>query len=277
MAIAARYDALVGAAVLLLVCGVGTLGSTLNPFATGIASGLATVSMPIMAPLADFVNVPKDLVVTAYQSASGLMNLFIPTSAVAMGGLAIAASPTAATSAGCGRCWPCWPCSRSSCSGGSAPGMTAPDELRSRPAEHPGGERHGQEEQAAAHAGLRGGRSRPAGEAEAQAVRGEDSLVLEGRQLLQLGNRIGAGAGWAAAAYSTGPMLATSPPHRRSTLSRVRCHPRSNPAARTIATAAVISSPAGARPPNWPIRGADAPGELRTRGSGASAPRTRRR
>jgi uncharacterized ion transporter superfamily protein YfcC len=57
------------------------------------SSGLATVSMPIMAPLAGFVNVPKDLVVTAYQSASGLMNLFIPTSAVVMGGLAIARVP----------------------------------------------------------------------------------------------------------------------------------------------------------------------------------------
>jgi uncharacterized ion transporter superfamily protein YfcC len=57
------------------------------------SSGLATVSMPIMAPLAGFVDVPKDLVVTAYQSASGLMNLFIPTSAVVMGGLAIARVP----------------------------------------------------------------------------------------------------------------------------------------------------------------------------------------
>ena len=34
-----------------------------------------------------------DLVVTAFQSASGLMNLFIPTSAVVMGGLAIARVP----------------------------------------------------------------------------------------------------------------------------------------------------------------------------------------
>jgi uncharacterized ion transporter superfamily protein YfcC len=57
------------------------------------SSGLATVSMPIMAPLAGFVGVPKELVVTAYQSASGLMNLFIPTSAVVMGGLAIARVP----------------------------------------------------------------------------------------------------------------------------------------------------------------------------------------
>jgi uncharacterized ion transporter superfamily protein YfcC len=49
--------------------------------------------MPIMAPLAGFADVPKELVVTAYQSANGLMNLFIPTSAVVMGGLAIARVP----------------------------------------------------------------------------------------------------------------------------------------------------------------------------------------
>ena len=57
------------------------------------SSGLATVAMPIMAPLAVFVGVSEALVVTAYQSASGLMNLFIPTSAVVMGGLAIARVP----------------------------------------------------------------------------------------------------------------------------------------------------------------------------------------
>jgi uncharacterized ion transporter superfamily protein YfcC len=49
--------------------------------------------MPIMAPLATFVGVQSDLIVTAFQSASGLMNLFIPTSAVVMGGLAIARVP----------------------------------------------------------------------------------------------------------------------------------------------------------------------------------------
>ena len=57
------------------------------------SSGLATVAMPIMAPLAGFSDVPAHLVVTAYQSANGLMNLFIPTSAVVMGGLAIARVP----------------------------------------------------------------------------------------------------------------------------------------------------------------------------------------
>ena len=57
------------------------------------SSGLATVAMPITAPLAGFVDVNEAIVVTAYQSASGLMNLFIPTSAVVMGGLAIARVP----------------------------------------------------------------------------------------------------------------------------------------------------------------------------------------
>ena len=56
-------------------------------------SGLATLAMPITAPLAGFVDVPESLVVTAYQSASGIMNLFVPTSAVVMGGLAIARVP----------------------------------------------------------------------------------------------------------------------------------------------------------------------------------------
>jgi uncharacterized ion transporter superfamily protein YfcC len=57
------------------------------------SSGLATVSMPIMAPLADFAGADRSLVVTAYQSASGLLNLVTPTSAVVMGGLAIARVP----------------------------------------------------------------------------------------------------------------------------------------------------------------------------------------
>jgi uncharacterized ion transporter superfamily protein YfcC len=45
--------------------------------------------MPILAPLAGFASVPKDLVVTAFQSASGFVNLVTPTSAVIMGGLAL--------------------------------------------------------------------------------------------------------------------------------------------------------------------------------------------
>lgn len=57
------------------------------------SSGLAVLTMPIMAPLADFAGVNRALVVTAYQSASGLLNLFNPTFAVVMGGLAIGRVP----------------------------------------------------------------------------------------------------------------------------------------------------------------------------------------
>ncbi|KAA8985455.1 MULTISPECIES: YfcC family protein [Gammaproteobacteria] len=53
------------------------------------SSGLAVLSMPILAPLADFAGVGRDLVVTAYQSANGLVNLINPTFAVVVGGLAI--------------------------------------------------------------------------------------------------------------------------------------------------------------------------------------------
>jgi uncharacterized ion transporter superfamily protein YfcC len=54
------------------------------------SSGHAALVMPILAPLADFADVPRSLSVTAYQSASGLINLVTPTSAVVMGGLMLA-------------------------------------------------------------------------------------------------------------------------------------------------------------------------------------------
>ncbi|MGL5949076.1 MAG: YfcC family protein [Aeromonas sp.] len=56
-------------------------------------SGLATVSMPLMAPLADFSGIKRELVITAYQSASGLINLFAPTAAHLVAGLALANIP----------------------------------------------------------------------------------------------------------------------------------------------------------------------------------------
>jgi uncharacterized ion transporter superfamily protein YfcC len=56
-------------------------------------SGLAVLSMPILAPVGDFAGVARSLVVTAFQSAEGVVNLVTPTSAVVMGGLAIARVP----------------------------------------------------------------------------------------------------------------------------------------------------------------------------------------
>ncbi len=54
------------------------------------SSGLATVAMPIMAPLAAFAGIAGELVVSAFQFGSGLVALVTPTSAVVLGGLAIA-------------------------------------------------------------------------------------------------------------------------------------------------------------------------------------------
>jgi uncharacterized ion transporter superfamily protein YfcC len=53
-------------------------------------SGHATLAMPILAPLADFAGVERSLMITAWNSASGWVNLITPTSAVVMGGLALA-------------------------------------------------------------------------------------------------------------------------------------------------------------------------------------------
>lgn len=53
-------------------------------------SGLAAATMGILAPLGNFAGVAEHLVITAYQAASGIVNLLTPTSGVVMGALAIA-------------------------------------------------------------------------------------------------------------------------------------------------------------------------------------------
>ncbi len=53
-------------------------------------SGLATASMPIMAPLADFANIDRHLIVTAFATSEGVINLIAPTVASVIGGLALA-------------------------------------------------------------------------------------------------------------------------------------------------------------------------------------------
>ncbi|MDP0562319.1 MAG: hypothetical protein QS721_08345 [Candidatus Endonucleobacter sp. (ex Gigantidas childressi)] len=47
-------------------------------FFVSSSSGLAVLSMPVMAPLAEFSGVASHLAVTAFQSASGLVNLINP-------------------------------------------------------------------------------------------------------------------------------------------------------------------------------------------------------
>lgn len=56
-------------------------------------SGLAVLSMPILAPLSDFAGVSRDFAVTAFQTAIGITNLVTPTYAVVVGGLAIGRVP----------------------------------------------------------------------------------------------------------------------------------------------------------------------------------------
>jgi uncharacterized ion transporter superfamily protein YfcC len=53
------------------------------------SSGHAALVMPILAPLSDFAGVAREVTVTAFQTASGFVNLVTPTSAVIMGGLAL--------------------------------------------------------------------------------------------------------------------------------------------------------------------------------------------
>ncbi len=81
-----------------LVAGTGSVAFTnlmyiINlplAFLVPSSSAHATLAMPILAPLADFAKLPRSIVVTAYQSASGLINLITPTSVIIMGGLAVA-------------------------------------------------------------------------------------------------------------------------------------------------------------------------------------------
>jgi uncharacterized ion transporter superfamily protein YfcC len=56
-------------------------------------SGQAYVTMPIMAPLADLVGVSRQVAVLAYQFGDGFSNILVPTQAVIVGALAMAAIP----------------------------------------------------------------------------------------------------------------------------------------------------------------------------------------
>lgn len=56
-------------------------------------SGQAYVTMPIMAPLADLVGVSRQVAVLAFQFGDGFTNILVPTNAVIVGLLAMAAVP----------------------------------------------------------------------------------------------------------------------------------------------------------------------------------------
>ena len=54
------------------------------------SSGLAAATMPILAPIADLVGIGKEIIVAAFATSSGLVNMMAPTIASLMGGLALA-------------------------------------------------------------------------------------------------------------------------------------------------------------------------------------------
>ena len=57
------------------------------------SSGLASLTIPVLAPLSDLVGVSSQLIIMAYQFGAGLINLITPTSGVLMGALAFAKIP----------------------------------------------------------------------------------------------------------------------------------------------------------------------------------------
>jgi uncharacterized ion transporter superfamily protein YfcC len=71
-------------------------GSLVLVINTGIAfvipssSGHATLAMPLLAPLGDFADVSRPLVVTAWSWGAGIARFVTPTSAVVMAGIALA-------------------------------------------------------------------------------------------------------------------------------------------------------------------------------------------
>lgn len=57
------------------------------------SSGLATATVPILAPVADIVGSSREVVVVAFATASGLLNMIAPTIASLLAGLALAGVP----------------------------------------------------------------------------------------------------------------------------------------------------------------------------------------
>lgn len=57
------------------------------------SSGLASLTVPVLAPLGDLVNISSQVIVTAYQFGVGITNIITPTSGVLMGALAVAHVP----------------------------------------------------------------------------------------------------------------------------------------------------------------------------------------
>lgn len=82
-------EALAGTSGIVFAIGVYALFIVLG-FLIPSSSGLATVSMPILGPLANSLGLPAEIVVCALSGASASINAISPTSGVTMGGLEVA-------------------------------------------------------------------------------------------------------------------------------------------------------------------------------------------
>jgi uncharacterized ion transporter superfamily protein YfcC len=82
-----QYLGAAGAAV-----GMLAVQTVLNFFIPS-GSGQAYVTMPLMAPLSDLLEIPRQVAVLAYQLGDGLANILVPTNAVLVGILAMAGIP----------------------------------------------------------------------------------------------------------------------------------------------------------------------------------------
>ena len=62
-------------------------------FFVSSASGQAAIVMPLMVPMADILEIPRQVAVLAYQYGDGFSNCIIPTSGVLMAALGVARVP----------------------------------------------------------------------------------------------------------------------------------------------------------------------------------------
>ncbi|WP_255822173.1 hypothetical protein [Halobacillus shinanisalinarum] len=69
------------------------IGNSLFALLVSSGSGNAVVMMPILTPLADLMEVPRQVAVTAYQLSDGFMNSITPASGVLLACLAIGGVP----------------------------------------------------------------------------------------------------------------------------------------------------------------------------------------
>jgi len=57
------------------------------------SSGHAALTIPVLAPLGDLINVHRQIIVTAYHLGSGLTNMITPSSGILMGALGLSKIP----------------------------------------------------------------------------------------------------------------------------------------------------------------------------------------